>query len=157
MKKAGSVLLILMVAVDLMFSLTACNNDAATGDANGPVGTYVIGTITAADGTEMTMEDYLGAALVAQGIEEGSTEYDTAMGIAMQAAEVTYTFNEDGTATVAAAGVEMAGTYTVEGTTVTITMDMEGSAPATMEYDSAANTLTATDATTGISTVMVAQ
>ena len=79
------------------------------------------------------------------------------MGIAMQAAEVTYTFNEDGTATVAAAGVEMAGTYTVEGTTVTITMDMEGSAPATMEYDSAANTLTATDATTGISTVMVAQ
>ena len=153
MKKVSSILWVALVAVAMVFSLTACSNNQADGGATGPSGTYVPGTITFGDGTEMTMEEYLTAALGDQGITEGSAEYD----LAMQAAEVSYTFNEGGTVIAAVAGIEMTGTYTVEGTTVTITMDIEGTVPAAMEYDSAANTLTAVDATTGITSVMVAK
>ena len=154
MKKVSSILLVALIAVAMIFSLTACNsNQPAGGEAAGPSGTYVPGAITLSDGTEMTMEEYLTAALSEQGIAEGSAEYD----IAMQAAEVSYTFNEDGTVIAAVAGIEMTGTYTVEGTTVTITMNIEGTVPSTMEYDSAANTLTAVDATTGATSTMVAK
>lgn len=153
MKKVSSILLVALLAVAMVFSLTACSNNQADGGAEGPSGTYVPGSIIFADGTEMTMEEYMTSALGEQGIVEGTPEYD----LAMQAAEVSYTFNEDGTAVATAVGIDMTGTYTVEGTTVTITMDIENTVMPAMEYNSADNTLTAVDATTGITCIMVAK
>ena len=169
MKKASSVLLIVLLAVAMMFAMAACSNDQPTegdnvvnenvdenvddnAEATAPAGKYVIGTIIDAEGTEMSITDYLSAALIAQGYEEGSTEYE----LGMQAAETSYTFNEDGSVVAATLGQEVAGNYTVDGTSVTINFDVEGMAPISMEYNSEANTLSVADATTGLTTVMVA-
>ena len=59
MKKVSSILLVALVAVAMVFSLTACSNNQADGGATGPSGTYVPGTITFGDGTEkMTFEKF---------------------------------------------------------------------------------------------------
>lgn len=170
MKKASSVLLIVLLAVAMMFAMAACSNDQPTegndvvnenvdennanndAEVTAPSGKYVPGTIIDAEGTEMSYEDYVAAGLVAAGYEEGSSEYE----LGMQAADLYYTFNEDGSVVGTAMGQDITGTYTVDGTTVTATFDVEGAAPLSMEYDSAADTLTVVDAATGITSVLVA-
>lgn len=99
-------LLLTLIAV---MSLVACGGDAA--------------------------KDGLGGTTWAlSGGSQGDTTVDKATLESLFGGEMTYTFNEGGTVTAAAAGLEAEGTWTQDGTTVTIDMDGQ-STPMTIDGD----------------------
>ena len=73
--------------------------------------------------------DLTGTTWALSGGSQGDTTVDKATLETLFGGEMTYTFNEDGrmTAAAAAAGVEVEGTWTQDGTTVTIDMDGQSS------------------------------
>lgn len=111
-------------------------------------GTYAPETITDSEGSEMTYDDYVAQAAIAQGYEEGTDDYDSFVA----SNKATYVFNEDGTVTATMGEDENNGTYEFDGdTTITTTFD---GVSTEYKYDADKNTLTATDSDSGITIVM---
>lgn len=163
MKKVLTAILALtMVSSAMVFTLTGCggesssvaessdtadsnNADSSTADGESSqseegssneavVGTWTLTQIILADGTSQTLE-----------------EYCAAQGVDLSGMSCTYTFGEDGKVTAEIGGIGAEGTYTVEGTTVTTTFETGATA---YELDAEAGTISATDANTGIKSVM---
>ncbi len=71
--------------------------------------------------------DLTGTTWALSGGSQGDTTVDKATLETLFGGEMTYTFNEDGKMTAAAAGVEVEGTWSQDGTTVTVDMDGQSS------------------------------
>lgn len=111
-------------------------------------GTYSPATITDSEGSEMTYDEYVSQAAIAQGYEEGSEDYDSFIA----SNKATYVFNEDGTVKATMGEEENNGTYEFDGdATVTTTFD---GVSTEYKFDADKNTLTATDSDSGITIVM---
>lgn len=111
-------------------------------------GTYSPKTIADSEGSEISYEEYVAQAALQQGFEEGTDEYNAFIA----SANAVYTFNGDGTVTAAVGGEEKEGTYEYDGA-ASLTTTFDG-VITEYQYDSDANTLTATDTATGITVVM---
>lgn len=121
------------------------NNNA---DAASFTGTYSPKTVTDSEGTEMTYEEYVSQAAIAQGFEEGSEDYNSFVA----SNEAKYVFNGDGTVTASMGEKENSGTYVFDGDSA-LTTTFDG-VETKYTYDKAQNTLTATDSDTGITIVL---
>lgn len=100
-------------------------------------GTWGISEILDADGNSQTFE-----------------EYCQAQGVDPEQADCKYTFNDDGSAIITIAGVDVEGSYEFDGSTLTVTTNGV-STPYT--YNAEKETLEYTDANTGSTSVMVKQ
>ncbi len=127
---------------------TAENISESNADSASFTGTYSPKTVTDSEGTEMTYEEYVSQAAIAQGFEEGSEDYNSFV----SSSEAKYVFNDDGTVTASMGEKENSGTYVFDGDSV-LTTTFDG-VETRYTYDKAQNTLTATDYDTGITIVL---
>ena len=127
---------------------TAENISESNADEASFTGTYSPKTVTDSEGTEMTYEEYVSQAAIAQGFEEGSEDYNSFV----SSSEAKYVFNDDGTVTASMGDQENSGTYVFDGDSV-LTTTFDG-VETQYTYDKAQNTLTATDPDTGITIVL---
>lgn len=100
-------------------------------------GTWGISEIIDADGNSQTFE-----------------EYCQAQGVTPEQVGGNYTFNDDGSAVVTVAGVDVEGSYEFDGSTLTLTTN--GTATPYI-YNAENGTLECTDANTGAKSVFVRQ
>lgn len=100
-------------------------------------GTWGISEIIDADGNSQTFE-----------------EYCQAQGVTPEQVGGKYTFNDDGSAIVTVAGVDVEGSYEFDGSTLTVTTNGT-STPYT--YNAEKGTIECTDANTGATSVLVKQ
>ena len=91
-------------------------------------------SLVACGGGDSKNTDLTGTTWALSGGSQGDTTVDKATLESLFGGEMTYTFNEGGTVTAAAAGLEAEGTWTQDGTTVTIDMDGQ-STPMTLDGD----------------------
>lgn len=101
------------------------------------IGTWGVSEIIDAEGNSQSFEDYCQA----QGVEP-----EQVGGV--------YTYNDDGSVIVTVAGVDVEGTYEVDGETVTVTTN---GTPSTYTYNAEDDTLEATDENTGATSIFVRQ
>lgn len=174
--KAKKIFAVLCACAIAMFAFTACggNNgentesttaaasttdtadDNTTENADGSsssqsvsfTGTYSPETITDADGNEMTYDEYVAQAAVSQGYEEGTDEYNSFIA----SSEASYLFSDDGTVTAKMGDEENSGTYVFDGAS-SLTTTFDG-VDTVYTYDADKETLTASDADSGITIVM---
>ena len=100
-------------------------------------GTWGVSEIIDAEGNSQSFEDFCQA----QGVEP-----EQVGGV--------YTYNEDGSVVVTVAGVDVEGTYEVDGETVTVTTN---GTPSIYTYNAEDDTLEATDENTGNTSIFVRQ
>lgn len=86
--------------------------------------------------------------IITDGKTQTLAEYCEEQGVDSMGMEATYTFAEEGVVTATMGGVDVEGTYTIDGSTVTVTFN---ETPSNLTYD--AGTLKAKDANTGIESV----
>ena len=101
------------------------------------IGTWGVSEIIDAEGNSQSFEDFCQA----QGVEP-----EQVGGV--------YTYNEDGSVVVTVAGVDVEGTYEVDGETVTVTTN---GTPSIYTYNAEDDTLEATDENTGNTSIFVRQ
>ena len=101
------------------------------------IGTWGVSEIIDAEGNSQSFEDYCQAQNV---------EPEQVGGV--------YTYNEDGSVTVTVAGVDVEGTYEVDGETVTVTTN---GTPSIYTYNAEDDTLESTDENTGATSIFVRQ
>lgn len=120
-------------------SQSAESSDTAQDDSAevSVTGTWGISEIIDADGNSQTFE-----------------EYCQAQGVTPEQVGGKYTFNDDGSAIVTVAGVDVEGSYEFDGSTLTLTTNGT-STPYT--YNAEKKTLECTDANTGATSVFVKQ
>lgn len=173
-KKIFAVLCVCAIAV---FTFTACGgnnsetaetdtaetsaadtvNDSTTENVDGSSsetqtvsfsGTYVPQSITDSEGNEMTYGEYVALAAETQGYEEGTDEYDSFVA----SNDVSYLFADGGTVTAKMGENENSGTYVFDGSS-SLTTTFSG-VDTNYAYDAENDTLTASDADSGITIVM---
>lgn len=149
MKKILVSLLAVAMASTMVFAFTGCGSSeskaseasqASDSSAADPAsetaditGDWTLSSITTADGTTQTL-----------------AEYCAAQGIDSQSMEAVYTINADNTVAATIGGIGVEGTYTFDGTTLTLTFESGENA---LTYDAASDTLNASDATSGMTSV----
>lgn len=126
------------------------DSEKLSADTASFTGTYSPKTIIDADGNQTAYDEYVKLAAAEQGYEEGTDEYDSFIA----SAETSYEFKDDGTVTATLGEETKEGTYEYDGSS-TLNTTLSG-VTTQYEYDSATNTLTATDTNTGMTVVMEA-
>lgn len=138
MKKL-SILVVLCLSMVMIFSgcgksnSTGASNDSSVDTEAAIKGAWVLTTICDADGNEQTLD-----------------EYCASKGVDAAGLKATYTFEDGGKVTADIGGIGTEGTYAISGTKVNVKFT---SGEAAMELDTENNTLTASDANTGMKSV----
>ena len=120
-------------------SQSAESSDTAQDDSAevSVTGTWGVSEIIDADGNSQTLE-----------------EFCQAKGVTAEQVGAKYTFNDDGSAVCTVAGVDVEGTYEFDGSTLTYTVN---GASTSCTYNAENDTLEATDANLGSTSVFVRQ
>ena len=120
-------------------SQSAASPDTAEDESDeaSVIGTWGVSEIIDAEGNSQSFEDFCQA----QGVEP-----EQVGGV--------YTYNEDGSVVVTVAGVDVEGTYEVDGETVTVTTN---GTPSIYTYNAEDDTLESTDENTGATSIFVRQ
>ena len=120
-------------------SQSAESSDAAQDDSAevSVTGTWGVSEIIDADGNSQTLE-----------------EFCQAKGVTAEQVGGKFTFNDDGSLIATVAGVDVEGTYKVDGETITVTTNGKSSV---YTYNAEDDTLEATDENTGATSIFVKQ
>lgn len=152
MKKTIAILAACVLAASVFAGCGGNNNSSSAAEsttAAAEEATTVAAAETENDG--FSGEWVTSAFVDAEGTEYSVADYAALNGVEASTLEITYAFDGNGKATCTGLGTTVEGTYTVDGTTVKTAF--EGSSPE-FTYSAENETLSVTDAATGVTTVM---
>lgn len=152
MKKTIAILAACVLAASVFAGCGGNNNSSSAAEsttAAAEEATTVAAAETENDG--ISGEWVTSAFVDTEGTEYSVADYAALNGVEASTLEITYAFDGNGKATCTGLGTTVEGTYTVDGTTVKTAF--EGSSPE-FTYSAENETLSVTDAATGVTTVM---
>lgn len=150
MKKSirGLVLLLVLCLVGT-FAMYGCGNDDKSSSKSD---TSASDTADNTQEADITGEWVLDAIIDGDGNSQTLAEYCAAQGVDSQGVEATYTFDEDGKMVGAIGGIGVEGTYEFDGEQVACTFNDTTTA---FDYNADDDTLSCSDESTGITSVLV--
>lgn len=114
--------------------------DPTASDVTAVAGSWMITTVIDAEGNSLTYDEFF--------LANGLTQEE------IDASRATITLNEDGSAIAITGEMSIPASFTLSGTTVTLTLESAPDAPAVYEYDAEDDTLTIKDEANGVTSVL---